>query len=266
MKNSVWSAYENGDIKQEFSSEKTARLQKPRTLGIIEKSGLYKSSPKLLDIGCGSGNRYNKEKLTEMGVQYNGCDPFNQPANVNLAAIENCRDGQADLVTVNNVLNTIKEPEVWADILKQAQNAVNPDSGRVLVIVYEGEKTSKERQMEKETGIKMNGLTPIATKDGFQNRMKTEAYMDAVKEVFPNVQLVSMGSSNKVIVAAMNPTLDLDLKAMAKQEANMSFMSSVTSAMEADKASQKEPEPTVDPAVIAQQSKLTNAKRSGMRV
>lgn len=214
----VWGIYTDNNIEQSVSSAKTARLQRPKTLKIIKDAGLHEDSPVLLDIGCGSGNKYFKDELEGLGVGYNGCDPFNQTREDNLAAIEKCMDGQADIVTLNNVLNTIPEKEVWKGILQQAKNALNPETGMALILTYEGEKNSAERKQEKETGVKISQLMPIKTRDGFQNRMPTEDYLDVVKEIFPNAQVARV-SGSKVIVAATNPSLDLDLKARANQVA-----------------------------------------------
>ena len=218
MKN-IWNIYKNQEVIQEFSSAKTARIQEPRTLKIIEATGLISGSPVILDLGCGSGNQKFKSKLESAGVNYNGCDPFNQPIEVNLKSIANCMDGQADIVVINNVLNTIREPEVWEGILRQAENAVNPKTGRVLIITYEGEKNSEEKRLEKETGKKIKTLKPLETRDGWQNRTKTESYLEAVKNVFPNVNLQNMGSNGgKVISAAVNVDLDMDLKQMVQNK------------------------------------------------
>ena len=124
-------------------------------------------------------------------------------------------NGQADLVTLNNVLNTIKEKEIWKGILEQAKNALKDDTGILSVLIYEGEKNSKEKALEKETGQKVE-LTPIKTRDGWQNRMKTEEYLPVVQEVFPNSKIVS-NAGIKMIVASKNPELNLE-KEMKQQK------------------------------------------------
>ena len=66
---------------------------------------------RVLDVGCGSGNAYFKDDMKALGVDYNGCDLYNQEKETNLSAIRKCMNGGADIVTLNNVLNTIEEKE-----------------------------------------------------------------------------------------------------------------------------------------------------------
>lgn len=205
----VWDIYTQNNIEQSVSSAKTARIQIPRSYKFIEEQKLNENKPILLDIGCGIGNKEFSEKLNNLGVQYHGCDPFNQTQENNLKSIKTCMNGKADLVTLNSVLNTIPEKEVWNGILKQAENALNPETGLLTVVIYEGEKLSSEKKREKEEEIKIE-MTPIKTRDGWQNRMKTAEYLPEVKKVFPNSRLISI-PNGKAIVASKNPNLDLTL-------------------------------------------------------
>lgn len=270
MRNDIWAPYFQGDEskehlkkKQEYSSAKTARIQIPRTHRIIEASGLYSDAPVLLDIGCGIGNRIFEMGLSDLGVTYHGCDIFNQPKEVNQGAISACRDGQAELITINSVLNTIKEPEIRDSILMQAKNALNPESGRLMIIVYEGEKLAAEKALEKATGNRMGKLPPIETSDGFQNRFKTWEYVDSVKRVFPSVQLINMGKDGgNVIVASLNPSLDLDLKAMTKQQKNLSFMKTINNAMHQDEQKAVKPESAPKQAMVVEAQKIKSNRAS----
>lgn len=205
----IWSIYFNQDVEQKISSKKTARIQKPRTLKMIKNMFLNKEKVTLLDIGCGIGSELFSKELKNMNknIAYHGCDPFNKTKYENLKSIVSCAGGKSDIVTLNNVLNTIPEPEVWSTILNQAKDAVSKECGVVMVLIYEGEKNSKEKDREKECGEKVN-LTPIQTRDGWQNRMKTEKYMIHVNNIFPNVKLVNT-SAGKVILASLNEDLDL---------------------------------------------------------
>lgn len=262
MRNSVWDLYFADLKKQEHDSKETARKQLPRTLKIMEATGLSDNQPKLLDLGCGKENEKYMAPLVAKGVEYYGCDPFNQSREVNSAAIDACMDGQADIVVINNVLNTIKEKEVWNDILLQAKNAVNPETGRVLIVTYEGEKLAAEKKREVETGIKMERLTPTETRDGWQNRFKTEEYLDAVRSVFPNVRFENMTSDGgKVIAAAINPELNLDLKQMAKNKAMMGLMAMSEEFGDKPKADEQK----VDiPSLVAQKPQVRNTPRPSM--
>lgn len=212
----IWSVYENVDSStQEIDSKGTARLQHPRSLKIIQETGLFKENTKLFDIGCGNNNDYFKEGIESLGIKYYGCDPFNKPKEENLLAIDECMNGGVSLITSNNVLNTIKEPEIRKNVLEQCKNACSDENGIVIIIVYEGMKTSKELKKEKETGEKLKELTPIKTRDGWQNRFKTEDYLREIESVFPNVKIQSINGS-KFIAASTNPSLDLDLRKKIK--------------------------------------------------
>jgi hypothetical protein len=199
MSDNVWRIYLHGKTEQEISSAKTARLQRPKTLKIIKELNLHKNTPLLLDIGCGSGNKYYKEGLESLGVIYYGCDPFNKTEIENIYTVSACKNGKSDIVTLNNVLNTIPEKDVWISILQQAHNAVNKESGVVMILTYEGEKNATEKRQEQETGEKIKVLTPIKTRDGWQNRIKTEEYLTVVKEIFPYAKIYNK-NGNKIIM------------------------------------------------------------------
>ena len=198
------------EVVQAVSSSKTARAQLPKTAKTINLIKLDNKNPILLDVGCGSGNQKFKDHITELNIDYNGCDLYNQTIENNLLSISKCKDGKSDIVTLNNVLNTIAEEGVRKSVLEQCENAIS-DNGAVLIAIYEGEKNPQERKQEKETGVKLDKLTAIKTRDGWQNRMKTSEYLDEVKAVFPNVELMNINGV-KLIVASKNTDLSLKNK------------------------------------------------------
>lgn len=205
----IWNIYKDIETgNQKISSAKTARVQVPRTFKVIKLANLIKNGKMLLDIGCGNGNKEFSQEAELLGFDYNGCDPYNKTKEDNLQSIKKCMEGNTDLVTLNNVLNTIAEKESRLSVLAQADNALNKESGILLVLIYEGQKISSEVKKEKETGIKLKELTPIETRDGFQNRMKTEMYVSEVKEVFANVSLLSVDGV-KLIAASQSEELDI---------------------------------------------------------
>jgi len=216
----IWDIYLENKIIQSESSAKTARLQSPRSIKLIEEFGINKDYKKLLDIGCGSGNSINKEAIESMGMSYEGCDPFNKSKVENLKALKSRWGEQTDVVTLNNVLNTIPEENARKSVLRQAKDAMRVDKGLLLIIVYEGEKTKEERNVEKDTGAKIKNLTPIKTRDGWQNRMKAEDYLTEIKDVFPNTILVSKNGS-KMLVSSKD--LDFDLKSKFNKKKKREF-------------------------------------------
>lgn len=207
----VWDIYLENKVTQSETSAKTARVQIPRSVKIIESFNLSQDYHKVLDIGCGSGNAPNKQAIESLGMEYKGCDPFNKTKEENLKVLKERWQGQSDLITLNNVLNTVPEKDVRNGILRQAKDAMKEKEGLLIVVTYEGEKTKEEKELEKSSGKRMSSLSPIKTRDGWQNRMKTQDYIEEIQEVFPNSLLVTKNGS-KVIVATRDPEMDLEAK------------------------------------------------------
>lgn len=192
--NSLWDIYFKNLKIQEISSSNTARLQVPKTFKIIESISNNMKISKLLDIGCGSKNSAFSEKVRSLNINYYGCDPFNKSKKENMNSILKCMNGQSNVVTLNNVLNTIKEPEVRKLVLEQAKNALS-DDGILIMCFYEGSYLAHED--------KTKPLTPTVTRDGWQNRFKTEEYETEVKSVFEYVVLKNFKGS-KFLIASKN--------------------------------------------------------------
>jgi hypothetical protein len=196
----TWGVYFN-DVNQKYTSHKTARFQIPRVIHKIKSlNPKFLTNKKLLDIGCGNGNEKFKKEIENLNVDYYGCDPFNQTFENNINSIFCNMKGQADFVTLNNVLNTIKEKDVWYSILKQAKDSLNVTSGILFIIIYEGVLTKKEKN---EGVIKK---TPIETKCGWQNRMKTEEYLESVNSIF-DYCYIENNKRGKIIIASMNKNI-----------------------------------------------------------
>jgi hypothetical protein len=189
----TWKSYLSVS-EQAFSSSKTSRSQCPRSFHYISDNIL--PPKKLLDIGCGHGNEKYKNSIESIGIKYYGIDPFNQPKINNINFISKTMDGCADIVTLNNVFNVIKEKHIWTDLLIQAKNALNKN-GTLIIQVYEGERSKKE----KEDGVKQKDLTSVKTRDGWQHRMQTEDYLSFIKDVFPSAKLVRDKKAGKLIIA-----------------------------------------------------------------
>lgn len=194
-----WSVYLSEETGQEITSAKTARMQRPRTFKVIESLNFEKGSI-LLDVGCGNGNAIYQEAIESIGLDYNGCDPFNKSTKENMNSIKKCMNGKTDIVTLNNVLNTVSQEEIRNSILKQCKNALNKETGLLFVLIYEGTLSKQE----KDSGMTLKTMTPKKTRDGWQNRWKTEKYFEEVSSVFENVKIVTL-KNVKVIMASRNP-------------------------------------------------------------
>lgn len=204
---SIWDVYFDSSLdNQEISSSKTARNQTPRTFKVL--AGMcYPEGTKLLDVGCGSKNQAYKESVESIGINYFGCDLYNKPKQKNLDVIAACKNSQADVVSLNNVLNTVSQFEVRISILEQCHNALKEDSGILYVLIYEGTRTAKEMA----EGVLASEMESMETRDGWQRRAKTEVYVSEVEEVFDNVIIGSAGGV-KLILASKDKTLDLKEK------------------------------------------------------
>ena len=186
---SPFDIYYKNRFEQSVDSAATARNQRPKTVGYIEKTGISIKDKIVLDIGCGRQNEKTAESVSELGGIYHGIDPFNQPHENNIKNIEKCGDGKTDLVLLNNVFNVIpfEEEDIHLNILQQAKSALK-EGGSLYICIYEGEKTSEEKKLEKQLGIKIS-KKPIKTRDGYQNRMKSSEYLDRIQTVFPNARI-----------------------------------------------------------------------------
>lgn len=122
-----------------------------------------------LDYGGGKFDNVT-EYLEDMGVTNLVYDPFNRSVQHNRDVLSRVRkQGGADTVTISNVLNVIQEESVRKDILIRTSKLVKP-GGNVYITVYEG-----------------NGSGESApTKSGYQRNLKTEEYLEEIKEVYPD--------------------------------------------------------------------------------
>ena len=96
-------------------------------------SGKYKET---YDKETGLSTYYHKDP--ENRVQFYVYDRFNRTEDHNEEVVRNIRDGQADLVTLNNVTNVIKERKSRGQLYLNAANAVK-DNGAVYIAPYVGE-------------------------------------------------------------------------------------------------------------------------------
>lgn len=205
-KEQIWHPYlesqlnDKEQLKQKFESKLTSRKQIPRTAHILNSERLVTPSTILLDLGCGKFSDLMGNFVRSQGGVYYGIDPYNVTKEVNLAAIESCAGGKTDVVTISNVLNVIKEKEIQSHIIEQAHDALKLN-GSILVVIYEGVRNKTEKQLEITHGVKTD-MTPIITRDGFQQRKKTEYYLPVVKQFFPLAEIVTFNKNGgKAIIA-----------------------------------------------------------------
>jgi SAM-dependent methyltransferase len=160
---------------QQYSSAKTSiNVSKlPATFGKLEALDAVKAGDVVADIG---GGRFDNamEWASKRGATLHVIDPYNRSVEHNKRAIEAVRDGKADVATVNNVLNVIKEEEGRDRVIAQAHNALRP-GGKAYFLIYEGNKSG----------------AGAASQQGqsWQNNRKTADYLDEVRKVFDDVKI-----------------------------------------------------------------------------
>lgn len=129
-----------------------------------------------LDIGGGKfdiGTDYLKSKNV-LNMVY---DPYNRSSEHNNHILQYINDTPPDTITVNNVLNVIKEPEARASVIKMAAKYIKP-GGHVYFSVY--------YDLKKQAGIsKSKDGKPLS----WQNHFHTKDYVDEIKKYFSNVKI-----------------------------------------------------------------------------
>jgi hypothetical protein len=155
---------------QEFSSAATSQSQVAKGFSTVAKHIGWKPGTLNLDLGGGKYD-HGVKFLEQHGVESHVLDPYNRPEEHNKKVAETVKArGGADTVTLFNVLNTIKEPEVHREVLEAAKSHLKP-GGRLFVSVYSGDKSGVGRQTKA---------------DSWQRNENLKDYLKAVQSVFPN--------------------------------------------------------------------------------
>lgn len=179
-RSSVWDL---GSIEQPLTSAGTSinSAKLPATFGKLDKLNAISPGQVIADIG---GGRFDNavQWASERGATLYVIDPFNRDRDHNERAIAAVAGGQADVVTVNNVLNVIREPQNRRRVLLQAADAV-ADGGTVYILIYEGNGSGNGAETQKG--------------GSWQENRKTSSYLDEVRQVFGQVAV-----KNGMIVAS----------------------------------------------------------------
>lgn len=159
---------------QRFTSAATSinKSKLPKGYTAVGKHFGWEKGTTHLDIG---GGRFDNaiEHLADHGVTAHVYDPYNRSEEHNTNAMSKAGNGQADTVSLFNVLNVIEEPEHHVNALRLAHSSLKP-KGKLFVGVYEGDKSGKGKQ----TG-----------KDAYQRNERLDAYLPTVQSVFPNAKI-----------------------------------------------------------------------------
>ena len=149
---------------QELSSAGTSVRQVPGLFSnpLVELQPGYRN----IDIG---GGRFDDgtEFLRARGVDSSVYDPFNRSAEHNQKVMDAITTTPADMATVANVLNVIKEPEARKAVIQQAFDAIRP-GGNAYFSVYGGDRSG------------VGAVTP----KGWQENRLPPTYADEIASVF----------------------------------------------------------------------------------
>jgi len=153
---------------EEFDVDATSVRQIP---GVFTKHhGLLRKNN--IDIGGGKFDDAT-EFLSNVGVNSRVIDPYSRTHDHNRQVFDELTRVPPDSATIANVLNVISDPRIRRQVLEDARDLTMPDSP-ILIGIYEG------------NGKGVAGPAKKGKKTTWQNNMKTESYMNEVREVFPN--------------------------------------------------------------------------------
>lgn len=161
------------DEAQEYTSAKTSinATKLPKTFSVLDKIDAVKPGHVIADVGGGkfdNAMQWAKDKGATLHVY----DPYNRSEEHNEKSLAATANGKSDVVTVNNVLNVIKEPEHRHSVIGHAANALHPD-GTAYFLIYEGDKSGEGK--------------PTQQGQSWQNNQSTKAYVPEIEKHFPNV-------------------------------------------------------------------------------
>lgn len=174
----IRSNYDIAEMEQEYTSERTS-VNKGKLPAIFR---MIQFQPNTINLDYGGGKYDNAaEYLEPQDVLNLVYDPYNRTPQHNSEVLQIVRDnGGADTVTLSNVLNVIKEPEVRLNVLENIKKLLKP-SGTLYITVYEG------------SGEGVEGPTTR----GYQLNRKTASYLDEIQQVFPDARC----KNSKLIIA-----------------------------------------------------------------
>ena len=203
------------DREQEYDSKDTSVKILPAT---FTKFGL-KPTDRVLDWG---GGQYDiAKKAVEHGypgIKFEVVDAFNRSDTHNDRILAEYKADPATVLTINNVLNVIKETEIIEDVIRESKEYLAAD-GVCYIKIYEG------NDVDGKTG---NGKV---TSSGWQNNQPAEWYRQFAEKYYKHVERVGdiLIASDKSIDRKSLPKVDKDVagamrgkvKEIAKSEASM---------------------------------------------
>jgi len=125
-----------------------------------------------LDLGGGKFDTAT-EWLAGRGVRNLVLDRFNRDPEHNRSVLDEVSESGADTVTVANVLNVIRDPEMRQEVVRTAAELVRP-GGTVYFSVYEGDRSGEGR---------------VTAQGSWQENRKLRSYLPEIAAVFPDAKV-----------------------------------------------------------------------------
>lgn len=158
---------------QKYTSANTSinSTKLPKTFSVLGKINAVKNGDIILDIGGGKFDNAIQWAETKGATLYI-YDPFNRSVEFNEKSLTETDNNKSDIVTVNNVLNVIKEEEYRSSVISLALRALKQE-GTAYFLIYEGDKSSQGKETQ-------NG-------NSWQNNKPTKDYVMEINKYFPVV-------------------------------------------------------------------------------
>lgn len=138
---------------QNYTSSATS-INRTKLPAVYRKAKLSRTTPFVVDYGCGKYTDHIKAYLNEQGKFLYPYDPYNQPTAVNLHTMDFIRwasdtRNEVDLIC-SNVLNVIDSDGMVSHICHDIEKVVSETGGTAYITVYEGDRTGVGRQTGKD--------------------------------------------------------------------------------------------------------------------
>ena len=178
--------------KQEFDSKDTSIKILPAT---FTKFGL-KPTDRVLDWG---GGQYDIAKKSVEhgypGIKFEVVDAFNRTPTHNERVLKEYAENPATVLTINNVLNVIKETDIIEDVIKESKQYL-AEGGVCYIKIHEGSAPDAKTGVGKETS------------SGWQNNQPAEWYKQFAEKYYRYVE-----RSGDILIASDSP---IDKKNLSK--------------------------------------------------
>lgn len=148
---------------QKFSSKGTSvnKNKPPAIFTKIDKHVGWNAGDVLFDIGCGKYPEVIASFLKPKKVIYIPTDPFNKTLKDNLKVLETFhRHGPANIVTISNVLNVIRERKERLKVLFLADSILKP-GGICYITCYNSGRTGESNPGNYQVGKPIKYYLPL---------------------------------------------------------------------------------------------------------